>query len=189
MSRRTSRNTPTCVGKTEALFSSHHPHKKHPHVRGADSREMRNQGKDLETPPRAWGRLFFFGIRIFAVRNTPTCVGKTHHPAMVGTCGKKHPHVRGEDTSAVAQQLAEEETPPRAWGRRRIEKSPLAEKGNTPTCVGKTQQSSSDEPRKGKHPHVRGEDPHTPEGVHDLAETPPRAWGRLSSPLVSSYLH
>ena len=72
--------------------------KKHPHVRGEDSR-ARRPGERLPG-------------------NTPTCVGKT------------------QDAGAVPVVPAE--TPPRAWGRQR---------------------SKQLEPYKGrKHPHVRGED-------------------------------
>ena len=74
-----SRNTPTCVGKTQWPRGQHdqpqkHPHvrgedsgpepltadaalaEKHPHVRGEDwiSRQIRPISQ--ETPPRAWGR-------------------------------------------------------------------------------------------------------------------------------------
>ena len=50
---------------------------KHPHVRGEDKIEASREGLSLETPPRAWGRLWVHCCDIGGSRNTPTCVGKT----------------------------------------------------------------------------------------------------------------
>ena len=50
---------------------------KHPHVRGEDPRQYTIIGRDLETPPRAWGRQDRAVKRDEIRRNTPTCVGKT----------------------------------------------------------------------------------------------------------------
>ena len=57
-----------------------------------------------------------------------------------GVCAaiQKHPHVRGEDLHKRAAALAEEETPPRAWGRPSVRSMILVRSRNTPTCVGKT---------------------------------------------------
>ena len=71
------------------------------------------------------------------------------------------------------------ETPPRAWGRRAIGSRDVNNYGNTPTCVGKTFSQEWIPPMPKKHPHVRGEDPAKFLHAQILAETPPRAWGRL----------
>ena len=71
------------------------------------------------------------------------------------------------------------ETPPRAWGRRAGCSCRRTQNRNTPTGVGKTVQAIIDDVMGKKHPHGRGEDRR---GVGDgwrVAETPPRAWGRL----------
>ena len=50
---------------------------KHPHERGEDC-NRRNAGRgQIETPPRAWGRLVLVSSAVEADRNTPTSVGKT----------------------------------------------------------------------------------------------------------------
>ena len=54
---------------------------------------------------------------ISGVGNTPTCVGKTQQKDAEDVIVEKHPHVRGEDSSVSDDELAELETPPRAWGR------------------------------------------------------------------------
>ena len=56
----------------------------------------------------------------------------------------------------------------------------LQSKGNTPTCVGKTQLLTLPELIIRKHPHVRGEDYSQLEHRAERTETPPRAWGRLN---------
>ena len=96
-------NTPTCVGKTYQEGHTSEPTWKHPHVRGEDT--LMGLGVTLakETPPRAWGRLKRGNITSARFRNTPTCVGKTIARLRAGTWGRKHPHVRGEDSSWVAR--------------------------------------------------------------------------------------
>ena len=154
-----SRNTPTCVGKTWTGVSPAFAPWKHPHVRG----------EDFNTA------LWKIGLQ----GNTPTCVGKTKnfllavrvaqkHPhvrgedglrrtggqsrtetpprawgrrgsALVGPRRPKHPHVRGEDQNTTNMAMCQGETPPRAWGRRPARGQAQTLGGNTPTCVGKTQ--------------------------------------------------
>ena len=91
-------------------------------------------------------------------RNTPTCVGKTTTATTRPRWKKKHPHVRGEDTNGLGQGDDAGETPPRAWGRRVMAIAAEWRKGNTPTCVGKTNLCPPNWIWPEKHPHVRGED-------------------------------
>ena len=151
-------NTPTCVGKTAGPLLASCWTWKHPHVRGEDYPSRCRRPQHRETPPRAWGRPGSVASKKSCKRNTPTCVGKTEGRISLPISSWKHPHVRGEDGIISYPGLHVLETPPRAWGRRRIEKSPLAEKGNTPTCVGKTNTVGFRRLTAQKHPHVRGED-------------------------------
>lgn len=75
--------------------------KKHPHVRGEDPRQYTIIGRDLETPPRAWGRRPPTTLCKEQDRNTPTCVGKTGCDTSNLMQKEKHPHVRGEDTERL----------------------------------------------------------------------------------------
>ena len=70
-------NTPTSVGKTHAPSRNAEAQWKHPHERGEDSWLMSTEPSSGETPPRAWGRPFFYQAAITKFRNTPTSVGKT----------------------------------------------------------------------------------------------------------------
>ncbi len=114
--------------------------------------------------------------------NTPTCVGKTAMLTGRQLMGRKHPHVRGEDEEILNLADGKQETPPRAWGRPTGRTSPMRCEGNTPTCVGKTSTPATAAHLAQKHPHVRGEDPWRYVSSTYHPETPPRAWGRLTSP-------
>ena len=172
------RNTPTCVGKTEAEVVEGVPPWKHPHVRGEDAFFYGSSSPSLETPPRAWGRLEARNPASSGMRNTPTCVGKTITARKRCSKLQKHPHVRGEDLRSSAARRIVIETPPRAWGRLMVSCPLRASRGNTPTCVGKTYFSHIRGLHKEKHPHVRGEDkPRLTKTLKNI-ETPPRAWGR-----------
>ena len=72
------RNTPTSVGKTHSASPSTASLKKHPHERGEDEFESWKDSDNLETPPRAWGRLTTTVTTEDSIRNTPTSVGKTN---------------------------------------------------------------------------------------------------------------
>ena len=171
-------NTPTCVGKTMSTDNVRQTAQKHPHVRGEDLCTSPSPGPSRETPPRAWGRRS--AVRFFnrSIGNTPTCVGKTLSPFYPHCSYKKHPHVRGEDDYADILARTRMETPPRAWGRRPASTTAPAICRNTPTCVGKTTQTSPDPVWTWKHPHVRGEDLASSRHPKVVWETPPRAWGR-----------
>ncbi len=134
----TSRNTPTCVGKTRQSSAAVSLRGKHPHVRGEDPAGWRSVTVTAETPPRAWGRLLMPVWRVCLRGNTPTCVGKTRKKTLSRSPMWKHPHVRGEDRTTLVSVPAYIETPPRAWGRRISAAIAVAARGNTPTCVGKT---------------------------------------------------
>ena len=103
-----------------------------------------------------------------AERNTPTSVGKTRHAGVEPA----HP----------------QETPPRAWGRPQDDVLQLRAWRNTPTSVGKTHPQNGRDASNEKHPHERGEDSWTPRSERSLIETPPRAWGRLTSPRLAKPL-
>ena len=65
------------MGKTDIQGSIESVEEKHPHVHGEDSNGSTATIETFETPPRAWGRRVAGDISDEAVRNTPTCMGKT----------------------------------------------------------------------------------------------------------------
>ena len=70
-------NTPTGVGKTCFEARKISRKEKHPHGRGEDPFPGGKILSLLETPPRAWGRLFIAVFIDADSGNTPTGVGKT----------------------------------------------------------------------------------------------------------------
>ena len=96
------RNTPTHVGKTVVSVHKLDMPEKHPHARGEDAQTSRPCPQNVETPPRTWGRRPSQPSSVCAPRNTPTHVGKTPEDPAHGVSGRKHPHARGEDRSAIS---------------------------------------------------------------------------------------
>ena len=90
--------------------------------------------------------------------NTPTGVGKTGEQGDTYYGSRKHPHGRGEDPISLVVIVIGLETPPRAWGRRVLRDKAGADRGNTPTGVGKTGEGERGTGKQEKHPHGRGED-------------------------------
>ncbi len=111
------RNTPTGVGKTISSSASWAVLGKHPHGRGEDLAAVGKIKEYMETPPRAWGRLFIRYRFSFSHGNTPTGVGKTQTWHGFLFVKRKHPHGRGEDYLPANYLTRHVETPPRAWGR------------------------------------------------------------------------
>ncbi len=91
---------------------------------------------------------------------------------------KKHPHLRGEDREIEEEVCSLAETPPPAWGRRKLLIVSMCCSRNTPTCVGKTLFLVVVNRSLWKHPHLRGEDAEMRSSAQRITETPPPAWGR-----------
>ncbi len=71
------RNTPTGVGKRAQRLPDRCQREKHPHGRGEELRSSAGVPCQLETPPRAWGRVTPGFPSTSTRRNTPTGVGKS----------------------------------------------------------------------------------------------------------------
>ncbi len=132
----------------------------------------------METPPPAWGRLTTATKHRRDLRNTPTCVGKTPWRDLSESPHRKHPHLRGEDSLLTHRNSGSLETPPPAWGRLAMRRCNNPAFRNTPTCVGKTHDTTQPQSWHRKHPHLRGEDSRLTSLTNILVETPPPAWGR-----------
>ena len=93
---------------------------------------------------------------------------------------QKHLHERGEDDFEEMKALRKMETPPRAWRRLSTPTKNGDYLGNTSTSVEKTRCAPVFQPIGEKHLHERGEDRARDVALSLQAETPPRAWRRLS---------
>ena len=105
------------MGKKPALKDLPSFLKKHPHGRGEEMILAEKLYAGRETPPRAWGRKSLHAEVRISSRNTPTGVGKKFSLGGFNAAGRKHPHGRGEEDTALYTECELIETPPRAWGR------------------------------------------------------------------------
>ena len=90
-------NIPTCVGKTQGRDRGSGRCRKHPHLRGENTRRSSPLSKVRETSPPAWGKLVAGRAEALQGGNIPTCVGKT-------------------DPEFLFEVLDKETSPP-AWGK------------------------------------------------------------------------
>ena len=161
ISKLTSRNTPTHMGKTFFFSMQIFLGEKHPHAHGEDPLVNSTYISVLETPPRTWGRLGSLLEKESDLRNTPTHMGKTCQIRVRREGCRKHPHAHGEDLVESASNMGKEETPPRTWGRLCNHRLAQLSVGNTPTHMGKTRTEQRPITMQWKHPHAHGEDPVT----------------------------
>ena len=136
--RRCPGNTPACAGKTNYRSAFRAARRKHPRLRGEDSKSAYSDASMRETPPLARGRLRSVYRLSPCLGNTPACAGKTTGGLQAEIRAQKHPRLRGEDHPASAGIRPFEETPPLARGRRRKGYEREHRCGNTPACAGKT---------------------------------------------------
>ena len=131
------RITPTCEGKRLNAVGSGLTLRDHPHVCG-EKKPTKNKSTVLPgSPPRVWGKASVPDFSIFALRITPTCVGKSHP---CGVCQNRkwdHPHVCGEKRVFATSLYALSGSPPRVWGKAGSGGTDDATARITPTCVGK----------------------------------------------------
>ena len=133
------RNTPAYAGKTFPDDRRRRVLRKHPRLRGEDSKWTGALMMIPETPPLTRGRLSHLVATLFSVRNTPAYAGKTFLQRFVRAFCQKHPRLRGEDVTLTTLETGSTETPPLTRGR--LKEIAMVEevKGNTPAYAGKTQ--------------------------------------------------
>ena len=173
-----SRNTPACAGKTNYRSAFRAARRKHPRLRGEDSKSAYSDASMRETPPLARGRLRSVYRLSPCLGNTPACAGKTTGGLQAEIRAQKHPRLRGEDETQKARRRVDLETPPLARGRLLLEINRGERKGNTPACAGKTSRGFPLGFFCRKHPRLRGEDIDAKTGKDRATETPPLARGR-----------
>ena len=190
------------MGKTSTAYAPPSPTGKHPHLRGENPYSGTFIPTLWETSPPAWGKLRERVLDSITAGNIPTCVGKTLVAFSRLSCLSKHPHLRGENSSAISRKIGVAETSPPAWGKPHSNSGFVHCFGNIPTCVGKTTAQSNlvpldketsppawgkqrdqalGKPAARKHPHLRGENEtkRLPKWLD--WETSPPAWGKPGS--------
>ena len=130
------------------------------------------------SPPRAWGRRGRRPRGAPRHRFTPTCVGTASSSRRRDRPGPVHPHVRGDGVSVRNSPKPGAGSPPRAWGRPRMEGEQREGIRFTPTCVGTACSGRTRGAGGAVHPHVRGDGLNF-YPLYSLEHgSPPRAWGR-----------
>ena len=133
-----SRFTPTRVGTTSPSSLSSPASAVHPHARGDDECATWRYSVNDGSPPRAWGRRAPAQVALPADRFTPTRVGTTYASRCHPSRWTVHPHARGDDGGGSWFGRAQHGSPPRAWGRRGIQRYRFMRLRFTPTRVGTT---------------------------------------------------
>ena len=175
----------------------------HPHVRGDDRGYTRWKVDVHGSPPRAWGRREALRVNGAGFGSPPRAWGRRAGAESPPPRLAVHPHVRGDDyntrtgvatvsrftPTCVGTTAWSTRTdrvvygsPPRAWGRRGRRSGDRTGNRFTPTCVGTTGRTRSRPPSRAVHPHVRGDDNRPVQPRSPPFGSPPRAWGRRSSP-------
>ena len=182
------RFTPTCVGTaTDRLPESPHG-TVHPHVRGDGATDNAAYCAVAGSPPRAWGRHEHARDVRSHRRFTPTCVGTAKSGRRSEPRCPVHPHVRGDGGFVYCPLDLAVGSPPRAWGRQALLFRCQHHGWFTPTCVGTAVRRGRSSRPTSVHPHVRGDGCLSRKMVWYRLGSPPRAWGRLVSPVFKRTL-
>ncbi len=99
------RSIPTCVGTTCVLRFLDQGPTVHPHVRGdyCDCRGIRHSPSGPS--PRAWGLQLPLHFLLRYQRSIPTCVGTTDRAPKPHRVASVHPHVRGDYSADLEEDL------------------------------------------------------------------------------------
>src|SRR5438034_632643 len=103
-------------------------------MRGEDLIPAEQLSVSCGTPPHAWGGPGMSGLTGHGMRNTPTCVGRTHPQPLPRRRAPEHPHMRGEDPYVDEEAFRSGGTPPHAWGGPYPLVPVIGRIRNTPTC-------------------------------------------------------
>ena len=191
------RSTPTRVGRTSAASTSTQRASVHPHACGENSATWIWRVISFGPPPRVWGERRQRRILAFAIRSTPTRVGRTLTRSDCITLAPVHPHACGENEAPAPSQVCGIRSTPTRVGRTssphgprlRLRSTPtrvgrtllqrVIPEGirSTPTRVGRTPASPSPSVQTAVHPHACGENARAGEQGSSDHGPPPRVWG------------
>ena len=156
------------IGPTDAV---------HPHGRGDHARQVYDHSLRTGSSSHAWGphRPPFHLQRDF--RFILTCVGTTRTNQSTSAGSTVHPHMRGDHSSFLNDELRTCGSSSHAWGPRSIDKSVMLELRFILTCVGTT----ADQIERGVvdtvHPHMRGDHLHATSSPASSVGSSSHAWG------------
>ena len=166
---------PTHAGKTVNTMKPTISVPAHPHSRGENAHDRRDDAREDGSSPLTRGKQ----VTVRGARGVggliPTHAGKTIMEQTADAHGAAHPHSRGENPPAFPGWKRGRGSSPLTRGKRLSGSDDRLDLGLIPTHAGKTRRLGPDPGRPWAHPHSRGEN-ETAEGIEIEA--------RGSSPLT-----
>ena len=154
----------------------------HPHAGGENLREKDAAGGHIGSPPRGWGKLRRRCLAVMDRRFTPTRVGKTPPGCPDSALPAVHPHAGGENPLRMALRAMIAGSPPRGWGKLLPISRPGPGETVHPHAGGENSRRSATNSVSTVHPHAGGENSTGKKRKKPVGGSPPRGWGKRSSP-------
>ncbi len=170
---------PTCAGSRRTRATTAARSAVHPHVRGEQSITLSTVTAGVGSSPRARGAVDHGGHVGLGLRFIPTCAGSSIAQYSCTRPDTVHPHVRGEQLTALAGRCLPNGSSPRARGAVHPYHLPPGSQRFIPTCAGSRCGTSPLSPRRPVHPHVRGEQPDSASAGEVRIGSSPRARGAV----------
>ena len=135
-----SRITPACAGRSRVRSTTSQSHEDHPRVCGEKRCCRKPRLRVQGSPPRVRGEVLAVVIKVFNLRITPACAGRSSPAGRLVATVKDHPRVCGEKEDEVVGPLALPGSPPRVRGEVRQKRYGYTLQRITPACAGRSLQ-------------------------------------------------
>ena len=145
--------------------------------------EVRASGSG--SPPRVRGKQMKMSNKVYDVRITPACAGKTPCRDEEGYKKPDHPRVCGENLSGMCMARGIVGSPPRVRGKLKRQVFDYRYRRITPACAGKTRFISASCFASADHPRVCGENKKPRRSAIRGHGSPPRVRGKRSRSCMS----
>ena len=129
--------TPACAGKSRRKTTDRFCSRDHPRVCGEKGHGSELRGRQVGSPPRVRGKVYFLQQGDFTIRITPAYAGKRRSAPAPTSKARDHPRVCGEKKDAGVDTERLQGSPPRMRGKENLTIAGLEDVGITPACAGK----------------------------------------------------
>ena len=127
-------------------------------MRGKDESIKFSSRNQSGSPPLARERLLLGTLRVYLLRITPACAGKTFSTSELTEVHEDHPRLRGKDIVPHDREAFRLGSPPLARERPIPVQQMQLQLRITPACAGKTLPKTGSLIPKEDHPRLRGKD-------------------------------
>ena len=132
------RNIPAYAGRTENVTLPAPYSRKHPRIRGENTRRRFKRTLAIETSPHTRGEPKRLLIKFKKRRNIPAYAGRTIMILKVFSVFEKHPRIRGENWTLYRDRPWVSETSPHTRGELKRFSVNFVSPGNIPAYAGRT---------------------------------------------------